>query len=193
MGLKIEFLGARTPGRRRSPARGPALRTLNPPTTLRRREAGYWVPVGPARPVRSDGPRLSSDRERPRPGPEPGRGKDPETSGNRRRSARPPLSPVSARGQKDPVARRSGAGPKAPAGDRPRPESRDHARQDEWGRGARRRALRELKRGPWARAREPGPRQMVEPPVPRARVPDRTVMILPQVHLRKPCYDFYFL
>ena len=23
--------------------------------------------------------------------------------------------------------------------------------------------------------------------------PDKPIMILPQVHLRKPCYDFYFL
>ena len=27
----------------------------------------------------------------------------------------------------------------------------------------------------------------------RATPPDASVMILPQVHLRKPCYDFYFL
>ena len=26
-----------------------------------------------------------------------------------------------------------------------------------------------------------------------SRNPQRSVMILPQVHLRKPCYDFYFL
>ncbi len=29
--------------------------------------------------------------------------------------------------------------------------------------------------------------------VARRRPPDPLVMILPQVHLRKPCYDFYFL
>ena len=29
--------------------------------------------------------------------------------------------------------------------------------------------------------------------VARAAPPDLSVMILPQVHLRKPCYDFYFL
>ena len=28
---------------------------------------------------------------------------------------------------------------------------------------------------------------------PRAHARARTVMILPQVHLRKPCYDFYFI
>ena len=31
------------------------------------------------------------------------------------------------------------------------------------------------------------------PPVRGARPPSFSLMILPQVHLRKPCYDFYFL
>lgn len=49
-----------------------------------------------------------------------------------------------------------------------------------------------------ARAGAPGPRKAPRPEAGRSRRAHREalrhpLMILPQVHLRKPCYDFYFL
>ena len=58
-------------------------------------------------------------------------------------------------------------------------------------------------RGLWARVGRLGPRSRPAPPraaavglssgAPPRAAAGPTVMILPQVHLRKPCYDFYFL
>ena len=56
------------------------------------------------------------------------------------------------------------------------------------------RAHQELGRAPQGRAGDRIPTlESALPPRARTRGSGGTVMILPQVHLRKPCYDFYFL
>ena len=158
-----------------------------------RRPAPCGPPEFPSvRPARPRGPRAADGpapgfegaggprRRRTRPGGLPARRRADSAAGRRRSRPRPPPGEGGSRRSTVPDRRRTaplggGGGRRAPPrSDRPgcwRPRGASLTRS--LGNGMPRHRGRSLA---WAR--------------PRAR---RPLMILPQVHLRKPCYDFYFL
>lgn len=76
----------------------------------------------------------------------------------------------------------------------PRPETRRSARPSRTGRGVNRRRGRGGARGGGSRTRTLASRAGEEEATRRRpSAAAFSLMILPQVHLRKPCYDFYFL
>ena len=191
---------------------------MNPPASLRRREES-WVPGGARRAARSEAaaPRWGFYGSEWRTGPgapdglgyqprippvghpavEPARSVSPRSKARQAGRARRPV------GGKNEEARPIGTTAQTRVGEGARRPSRAYRRS----RGGRRRERRDggarprAGRGPpWSGPEPPGPSALcpettffspAQPPVTGSA--QKPVMILPQVHLRKPCYDFYFL